>query len=66
MDFWYFNDGSPNYGPWWWLWTPEYVEKLLITCGLKVESSVFLYGGKTKLYRCELEPTHTQDNYFGF
>ncbi len=36
VDAWYFDDGAPNYGPWWWLWSADYVERMLAASGLDI------------------------------
>ena len=54
VETWYFDDGAPNYGPWWWLWSADYVEKMLTTCGLELVDSVIQYGGTGHLYLCRV------------
>lgn len=34
---WCWPDGSPNYGPWWWLMSPAYLRGLLEVAGFKIE-----------------------------
>ncbi len=54
VDSWYFADGAPNYGPWWWLWSASYVARMLETCGLELVDSVSQFGGTGQLYVCKL------------
>ena len=41
VETWYLDDGAPNYGPWWWLWSADYVEKMLTTCGLELVTRLY-------------------------
>lgn len=34
---WRWPDGTPNYGPWWWLMSPPYLRGLLEVCGFAIE-----------------------------
>jgi hypothetical protein len=59
---WYFDDGAPNYGPWWWLWSADYVAKMLTTCGLEIIESTPQFGGTGHLYLCRLRQS-SMHNY---
>jgi len=43
VDAWFFNDGAPNYGPWWWLWSAGYLRSMALCAGfaLAKEGSQF-------------------------
>ena len=32
----FFEGGEPNYGPWWWLWSDQFLRSLLEVCGFEV------------------------------
>jgi hypothetical protein len=49
---WYFSDNSPNYGPWWWLWTAEYFKRLLSCSGFDVVADYSQFDGTGHLYVC--------------
>jgi hypothetical protein len=53
VDAWYFADGSPNYGPWWWLWTPAYVRRLLMAAGLSIVDERNQFDGTGHLFVCQ-------------
>lgn len=52
-DAWYFEDSNPNYGPWWWIWTPNYLKSMAEAVGLEVvdEGSQFNGTGHTLLLK---------------
>jgi hypothetical protein len=50
IDGWFFSGGEPNYGPWWWLWTAEYMQRLLSVCGFEVVRTASQYNGTGHLY----------------
>jgi hypothetical protein len=52
IDAWFFDDGHPNYGPWWWLWSASYVQALLDSCGFEVIQSAEQFGGTGHLFAC--------------
>jgi hypothetical protein len=45
IDAWFFSDGTPNYGPWWWLWTAEYLNRLLPACGFEIVKTASQFNG---------------------
>ncbi len=52
VDNWYFSNGAPNYGPWWWLWTHEYVRGLIEASGLRVVEDFDQFDGTGRLFVC--------------
>lgn len=32
----FFEGGLPNYGPWWWLWSDQFLRSLLEVCGFEI------------------------------
>jgi hypothetical protein len=47
---WFFSDDAPNYGPWWWLWTAEYVRRMVVQCGFEIEKSASQFNGTGHLF----------------
>jgi hypothetical protein len=53
MPNWFFTDGSPNYGPWWWLWTAEYFKRLITASGFVVTADYSQFEGTGHLFVCD-------------
>ncbi len=49
---WYFSD-KPNYAPWWWLFTEEYIEKLLAIVRLEVIDKYESWKNKSHTFLCK-------------
>jgi hypothetical protein len=62
---WFFNDGAPNYGPWWWLWTAQYLERLVSACGFEIVKTASQYNGTGHLLMLK-KTTIAQENYGEF
>lgn len=45
IDSWFFSDGAPNYGPWWWLWTAEYLNRIVPACGFEIIRTASQFNG---------------------
>jgi hypothetical protein len=50
IECWFFRDGAPNYGAWWWLWTEDYVRRMILASGFAVERSAPQFDGTGHLY----------------
>ncbi|MFC7399559.1 hypothetical protein ACFQU1_20310 [Chelatococcus sp. GCM10030263] len=46
-------DGSANYGPWWWLWSPSMMIKMLEACNFRVIADHPEWGGRSHYFFCE-------------
>lgn len=44
---WRWPDGTPNYGPWWWLMSPPYLRGLLSVAGFTVEDECWSWEGRS-------------------
>ena len=53
IDCWYFSDGAPNYGPWWWLWTTTYLQRLVLASGLEILEDYDQFDGTGRLFVCK-------------
>ena len=62
---WFFSDDKPNYGPWWWLWTAEYVARMVSVCGFEIEREASQFDGTGHLFMLRKVPL-TQPNYSAF
>ena len=53
VDTWYYSDSNPNYGPWWWIWTPNYLKAMVQAVGFKIidEGSQFNGTGHSLLLK---------------
>lgn len=49
---WFFSDGAPNYGPWWWLWTATGFLRLLGAVGFEVIDDRSQFDGTGHLAVC--------------
>lgn len=38
---WLAPDGTPDFGPWWWVWTPDFLRGLLEVAGFTVEAGAW-------------------------
>ncbi|MDN3625496.1 class I SAM-dependent methyltransferase [Methylobacterium isbiliense] len=61
VDDWYFSSGAPNYGPWWWLWTHDYVRGLIEASGLKVIEEFDQFNGTGRLFACAKQYIGTEN-----
>jgi hypothetical protein len=43
---WITADGTPCYGPWWWLWTSKFLKQMLEACGFQVIETSETWKGK--------------------
>jgi hypothetical protein len=59
---WFFSDGAPNYGPWWWLWSAEYLARMASVCGFVVEREASQFNGTGHLLMLK-KVELTQPNY---
>ena len=41
---WLWSDGKPNFGPWWWIWSPDFLRSLLQTAGFDVEEECWSWS----------------------
>jgi hypothetical protein len=53
---WFFSDDKPNYGPWWWLWTAEYVARMVSVCGFEIERAASQFNGTGHLFMLRKVP----------
>lgn len=65
IDAWFFDDGTPNYGPWWWLWSADYVSSMLVSCGFEIICSDEQFGGTGHLFACRVRES-SADGYAVF
>ena len=49
---WFFADGTPDYAPWWWLWTSSYVKKMLECFPIEVVFEGPLSGSAAHFFAC--------------
>lgn len=49
---WISSNGIPKYGPWWWLWTPEFLKKILEVCRFEVLEVHETWKGKSHSFLC--------------
>ncbi len=56
IDSWFFQDDLPNYGPWWWLWTADYVRRMLSVCGFEVVKCASQFEGTGHLFLLRKTP----------
>lgn len=50
---WYLENGKPDFGPWWWLFTKEYVLKLLELEGFEVIDVYENWPNKAHMFLCK-------------
>jgi hypothetical protein len=65
IDSWFFADGKPNYGPWWWLWTAALLERIMVCCGFELVRSVPQFSGTGHLMMLRKVPLSIE-NYGSF
>jgi len=44
---WMFDDTTPNYGPWWWVYSPAFLRSLVQTAGLAVEDECWSWENRS-------------------
>ncbi len=52
VEEWVTSDGLSHYGPWWWLWTPDFVKNMLETCRFEVIDVCESWQGKSHSFLC--------------
>ncbi len=58
---WFFSDGAPNYGPWWWLWTATGFLRLLRAVGFDVIDERSQFDGTGHLAVCKPRVVSTEN-----
>jgi hypothetical protein len=43
---WMFDDTTPNYGPWWWVYSPAFLRSLVETAGLAIEDECWSWDDR--------------------
>ena len=51
---WLGENGKPRTGPWWWLWTPEYLGSLLKTVELEIISEGYINAPRSYAFLCRV------------
>lgn len=62
VDNWFFSQGEPNYGPWCWLWSADYLRGMLKAAGLDIVEDFEQFGGTGHLFVCS-KRQQLQKNY---
>jgi hypothetical protein len=62
IDGWFFSDATPNYGPWWWLWSAEYLNRIVPACGFEIVKTASQFNGTGHLMMLRKIPLKT-NNY---
>ena len=52
IDTQYVSNGLPTDGPWWWLWTAEYMPRMIEVTGFVVRNSASRFDGTGHRYEC--------------
>ena len=50
---WVFDNRAFNYEPWWWLWTPETLGRMVEACGFRVRTTIDIWTDRAHAVVCD-------------